>query len=363
MNSKLRIKEGIPVVSVVIAVYNEEKRIGKCITSILQQTYQNFEIIVVNDGSTDNSPKVIGQYVKENTGKVFCIDKENGGQGSARNCGIKAAKGKYITFLDADDYVEKDYLEVLAAQAEKFECDVVCSGQHKVRENGEIIHSILYKPVNGTCLKRRLNISGKMYLNSYIRENKIFFPEGKTYEDNSFNLEAFFLTNKISFLSYAGYYQVVHEGSTTSKTIQIDNLPLAEWNDCIEKVMENREKIVDLQLFEFTVLSFFAYLLFVRMRKREYLSNADRESNVENAMMAADYLSQITTTNFPYAKKNKYVSLFRFKELSIIQKLGVKVYLWSTCYRGILKGFVNIFYGFRGKVRKSGDNLNGRKLR
>lgn len=209
-----------------------------------------------------------------------------------------------LRFLDSDDYIERNYLQTLVSTAEKYECEVVCSGQHKVREDGEIIDSILYKVQDGKCLTRRLNISGKIYLSSCVKENEVRFPEGKIYEDNSFNLQMFILTNKVYFWEYAGYYQVVHEGSTTSKAIRPEALPFEEWNNCINKVLKHGDTI-DLQLFEFTFLSFLAYLLYVRIRKREYLSNKDRESNVKNAFVIARSFQETTNTYFSSAIKKQ----------------------------------------------------------
>lgn len=332
----------VPMVSVIIAVYNEEKRLDKCIHSVIDQIYQNFEIIIVNDGSTDGSAEIIQKYVDAYGTKIVVINKENGGQGSARNRGIDIAGGKYITFLDSDDYIEKDYLQILVSTAEKYECDMVCSGQHKVKEDGEIIDSIFYKAQDGKCLTRRLNISGKLYLSSYIKENDVSFPEGKTYEDNSFNLQMFFLTNKIYFLEYAGYYQVVHEGSTTSKVIRPEALPFEEWDNCINKVLKHSDTI-DLQLFEFTFLSLLAYLLFVRIRKREYLSNKDRESNIRNAVVIARSFQKITNTYFSSATKNKYTRLFPLNELPLTQKLGTRVFL-RMCIWNKLESFTKILY-------------------
>lgn len=338
-----KVQEATPMISVIVPVYNEEKRLNKCIQSILQQVYQDFEIVIVNDGSTDRSTEIINDYISNYVEKIVSFNKVNGGLASARNCGMSIARGKYITFLDADDYIDKNYLLMLISTAEKYKCNMVCSGQYKVKENGEIIHSIIYKPKNGRCLMRRLNISGKLYLTSYVKDNDIIFPEGKTYEDNSFNLQVFFMTNKIVFLEYAGYYQVVHEGSITSKPIQIDCLPLTEWNICIKKIINYQEKEVDLQLFEFTVLSLFTYLLFVRTRKREYLSNSERKSNIDDAVSIALAFQHIANLYFPYAKNNRYTKLFHYKELPFSQRLGVKVFSWM-CYWDKLDGFTKLFY-------------------
>lgn len=343
MNAKLEVQKRFPMVSVVIAAYNEEERLDKCIHSILQQTYQNFEIVIINDGSTDGTVEIINKYIDNFKEKVVSVNKKNGGQASARNCGIDISKGKYIMFLDADDYIDQNYLLTLVSVAEKHMCDVVCSGQHKVKEDGEIIDSIIYKSYDGKCLMRRFNISGKIYLTSYIKENHIVFPIGKTYEDNSFNLQAFFLTEKSYFLDYAGYYQVVHEGSTTSKVIKTADLPLTEWDNCIEKILRHRDERLDRQLFEFTVLSLFTYLLFVRIRKREYLSNTDKKSNVENATVIAQSFQKIANKYFPYARRNKYTRFFEYNELLLSQKLGVWVFSWM-CYFGKLENFTKIFY-------------------
>lgn len=343
MKAESEKQEWTPMISVVIAAYNEERRLDKCFRSILEQTYQDFEIVVVNDGSTDGTAGIINRYMDEYKEKVVCVNKKNGGLASARNCGIDVSRGKYITFLDADDYIDRDYLMTLVSTAKEYKCDVVCSGQYKITEDGKILHSIVYKSDNGKCLSRRLNISGKIYLTSYIKDNHILFPEGKTYEDNSFNLQAFFLTNRIYFLDYAGYYQVVHEGSITSKMIQTENLPLAEWSNCIEKYLDQKEKEADSSLFEFTVLSFFTYLLFVRIRKREYLGNEDRKSNVKNAITIAQVFQEIANTYFPNARKNKYETVLRYNELPLLQKLGVRVFS-IMCYLGKLEDFTRIFY-------------------
>ena len=96
--------------SIVVPVYNVEKYINKALDSILNQTYNNFEVIIVNDGSTDNSQKIIDKYTKLDK-RFKSYKKENGGLSSTRNFGIKYTTGDYLLFIDSDDYIEKDYLE------------------------------------------------------------------------------------------------------------------------------------------------------------------------------------------------------------------------------------------------------------
>ena len=237
--------------------------------------------------------------------------------------------------MDSDDYIDINYLKLLVETAEKNDADVVCSGQFKVTENGDVLKTISYHTVNGKCLTRRLNISGKLYKTEYLNKWNIRFPFGKTYEDNSFILQSMFLTNKCCFIDYEGYYQVVHEGSITSKRIDASTLPLQEWNDCIDKISNNISEYADMQLFEFTVLSFFAYFLFVRIRKREYLGKTREKlkDNRKDILIIAMTFEKIVNKYFPCAVKNKYAKLFQYKELSLQQRVGVNVFAILCKYK------------------------------
>ena len=107
-------------VSIIVPVYNVEKYIKKCLDSLVNQTLKDIEIIVVNDGSPDNSQKIIDKYVKEYPTKVKSYITENGGQGSARNFGIYKATGEYILYVDSDDYIELNMAELLYKEAKKY---------------------------------------------------------------------------------------------------------------------------------------------------------------------------------------------------------------------------------------------------
>ena len=323
-------------VTVIIPAYNAEKYIRKCIESVLVQKYKHFCILVVNDGSIDNTENIVKDYIKEYSEIICLYTKPNGGLSNARNYGIKRAKTKYVTFLDSDDYLDCNYLEILMNMAEKNNADMVCSGQYKITEDGQVLNKISYHPTNKKCLTRRLNISGKLYRLDYLNKWNINFPEGKTYEDNSFNLQCMFLTDKCYFIDYEGYYQVVHEGSITSKAIEADKLPLQEWSECIAKITNCTFQEIDKPLFEFTVLSFFTYFLFVRNRKREYLSNTIQKKDKNSIVHIASAFEDIVNYNFPNAVRNKYARLFKYKELQLQQRLGVKVFA-LLCKTKLLK--------------------------
>ena len=112
-------------VSIIVPVYNVEKYIAKCLDSLIAQTLKDIEIIVVNDGSKDNSQKVIDEYVKKHPELVISLTKDNGGLSDARNFGIPYAKGKYVCFVDSDDYIEHDSIERMYIKAIETQSDIV----------------------------------------------------------------------------------------------------------------------------------------------------------------------------------------------------------------------------------------------
>ena len=116
-----------PEITIIIPVYNCELYIEECLESVAGQTFENFEALVVNDGSNDASEEIIMNFVNKDS-RFKLLTKENGGQSSARNLGLRCAKGKYIAFLDADDYIKPDFFEKLYAQAEEKNLDMAISG-------------------------------------------------------------------------------------------------------------------------------------------------------------------------------------------------------------------------------------------
>ena len=127
------------LVSVIIPVYNVEKYIEKCIESVLEQTFGDFEIIVVIDGSTDGSEAIARRLQEENPGKITVINQENKGLGGARNTGIINARGKYLLFVDSDDYIEKELLADATKIIESENSDIVFFDFNYVDENGAFL--------------------------------------------------------------------------------------------------------------------------------------------------------------------------------------------------------------------------------
>lgn len=332
-------------ISVIIPVYNVEKFIEKCLDSVLEQTFKEYEIIVVNDGSTDKSQGIIQKYVENYSGIVFGYEKENGGLSDARNYGIEKAKGKYITFLDSDDYLDKDYLEVLYAAAEKNKSDMICGGQKKVAADGTILAVIEY-PIkkNPNTISRRLNISGKLYRREYLLNLGLQFAYGKTYEDDPFNLRALFMAKNLKLLAYEGYNQLVREGSITSKRIEKEKIPFEALEETIRYVTEQKENCNDYSAFEYTVLSFFTYFIFQANKSHAYLKQSkSRKSNVDIVLQFCDYTITILKKYMPDYYRNKHIGILKNRELPLKQRVGTFGYVW-LCRTGLLKTAVRIYY-------------------
>ena len=134
-------------VSIIIPAYNAEKYIKRCIESIIKQTYKNIEVLVVDDGSTDNTPKIIDDIAQTDK-RIVVIHKQNGGVSLARNIAIEKATGKYIMFTDSDDWLENDMVEKMVNKTTSTDCDIVICGYNNYYENSKQIESKLLNPKN-----------------------------------------------------------------------------------------------------------------------------------------------------------------------------------------------------------------------
>nr|WP_194191072.1 glycosyltransferase [Clostridium chrysemydis] len=219
----------MPKVSVVVPIYNVENYLDKCINSIINQSLKDIEIILVDDGSTDNSLKIIEDFKKRDN-RIKVIQKKNGGQGSARNEGIKIASGEYIGFVDADDYIDLDMYEKLYKEANGKLDICVCSRKSINDEGKELIkikaESIKNKAFNiseyveGYLMQSHtLIVCNKIYDKNLLIDNRITFKEFNEIgsEDTLFNLEVLRNCKNIGVVSETYYNQISRTGSTTRK--------------------------------------------------------------------------------------------------------------------------------------------------
>ena len=250
----------MPEISIIIPVYNSEKYLEECLQSVLAQTFGDFEIICVNDGSHDRSLEILKQYRNKDS-RIIVIDQPNQGVSAARNVGLKIAEGKYVGFVDGDDTIEDVFFEKFIDNAEKTKSDAVYSklsanhnlgGFSGVIESPQILQNLLPQffmqdDLNSVCIKLfRLKI---------INDHQIRFPVGiKHGEDAQFNIEFLMKANRISFLDYCGYHYREVEGSATRNIAKHDYLKRmvevyeTDWTSIIgssidQDRMENLKKI------------------------------------------------------------------------------------------------------------------------
>lgn len=208
--------------SIVIPVYNVEKYIDKCLKSILNQTYKNFEVIIVNDGTKDNSQKIIDKYVKKDK-RFKSYIKENGGLSSARNYGINKANGDYLVLIDSDDYVSLDYLEkineVLTREKNiellKTKLILVDDDENVIRyekglDEGYVSFLDLVK------LEFLEPAWSYVYKLEFFKKNNFMYAEGMVHEDYGLTPEIIMKAKKIYYLNYYSYYYVQRENSIMS---------------------------------------------------------------------------------------------------------------------------------------------------
>lgn len=227
------------LITVVIPIYNVEKYLKKCIDSILSQTYKNLEIILVDDGSTDNCSEICDKYEDEEN-RIKVIHKKNGGLSDARNAGINIANGKYITFVDSDDYIESDMIEVLYNNMIKNNAQISTCLYRKFFEGEELVEkpSSYYLKVysNEQSLEKMMyqkdcttSAWGKLYLTELFKE--IRYPYGKICEDLPTTYLLFSKANKIVISNCQKYYYLQRKNSIIHSKInpkRIEALNFAE---------------------------------------------------------------------------------------------------------------------------------------
>lgn len=221
-----------PLISVIVPVYNVEKYLDRCIDSIVNQTYKNLEIILVNDGSPDNSGAICDEWAKADS-RIKIIYKENGGLSDARNAGTDCASGEYITYVDSDDYILPEYIEYLYNNLIKTHADVSCCCFQKVYSEDKTttfeteVTSEDIQIISGreACFKLFDNFSGvhyvitpcKLYPKHIVKKYK--FPKGMLHEDEATTYKIFFDSEKICFGSKKLYaYFQNDSGITHNKT-------------------------------------------------------------------------------------------------------------------------------------------------
>lgn len=312
-------------ISVVVPIYNVEKYLHKCIDSILNQTFKNFEVILVNDGATDNCPQIANEYAEKYPDIITTVHKKNGGLGDARNYGIDYTKGKYLLFIDSDDYIAPDMLETLYGNVEKFNSDIVICGFQSVTESGNIL-SVINENLQenkGMSLRNNKELMminpaawNKLYKRELFTEHpEIRYPARAWYEDIRTTLKLFNVAKEVTYVNKPLYNYLWREGSITNNKNCERNVEII---DALEDILGyfRSNNIYDEykdELEYLTVLHVFltASVRVLTVDKKNPLINRFRKFLVEN---------------FPNWKENKYLNELDSNKKLILKLLDMKQY-------------------------------------
>ena len=212
-------------ISLIMPVYNVEKYIEKAIDSVLNQTFKEFELIIINDGSTDKSGKICDNYCNIDK-RIKVIHTENNGQSAARNIGIKNSIGEYIGFVDSDDFIDENMYAELYSSCIEEDSEIAIIGLREVTEENICIKQYIPNSVSLVEIMKRAYPCNKLIKRSLFLENNLKFIEGKYYEDVDLISKLFLKANKVSIVNKITYNYLKRCGSTTSNRDEkiLDNI-------------------------------------------------------------------------------------------------------------------------------------------
>lgn len=209
-----------PLISIIVPVYNVERYIKKCLDSLINQTYKNLQIVIVDDGSQDSSIDIVKTYIDN---RIKLIHQKNGGLSAARNTGIKESDGVYLTFVDSDDWLALNAIELMVSSVVKYDADIVVGKERYILEGenydlkGTLNEEQLF---NGDdCLSELFKICvpsfscAKLIRSTIIKSNGLLFPIGRNYEDNATSYLFFQACSRLVEIDAIIYYYLNREGS------------------------------------------------------------------------------------------------------------------------------------------------------
>lgn len=344
------------LISIIIPIYNTEKYLRQCLDSVVNQTYKNLEIVLVNDGSTDSSLEICKEY-KEKDDRIIIIDKKNSGVSNSRNVGIETSNGEYITFLDSDDWLELDAIEIMMNFVIKKDVDIVRSNFIANEEAGAISNKLKNRIVNPGNLKLLYHILNAklpayMYLflvkKTIITNNQIKLNENIIMmEDTLFVIE---LINKCSGIYISDeitHNYRVYEGSSSNSIKRLTNniKSILLVNKEINTIIKDNKLMEVANRTEFRIIC--DYLM------KMYKYDLDEESKNEIlTFLENDSIFNRMIKNFNYYKLSKYnkeiykvfLNNVHYKTEKIVFKYkgreelkGVLKYKWTRIYNKYLK--------------------------
>lgn len=219
----------LPSISVIVPVYNVEKYLKRCLDSLINQTLKNIEIICINDGSNDNSIKILEEYTQKDD-RIIILSQENAGLSAARNSGMEIAKGEYIGFVDSDDWVDLDFYEKLYYAAKNNDCDIAVADfirEHPTKKKKRLNitkEEIFEKPEDKYMICKTYRegcVWNKIYRTEFLKRIDLKFVVGMYYEDRDFTARSLFYSDKLITVPNTYYRYFVNPKSIVKKGINV----------------------------------------------------------------------------------------------------------------------------------------------
>lgn len=305
-----------PLVSIIVPIYKVEPYLRRCLNSIVTQTYTNLEIILVDDGSPDSCPQICDEYAEKDR-RIIVIHKENGGLSDARNAGLDICTGKYISFVDSDDWVEKEYIFCLVKNALLTSSDITIVNHNLVWDN----HQLDSEPfesciIDGKKAFRQIILSQTIHLGiacAKLYNNRLFksirFPKGKIHEDDFTSYKLTYETNKICCVNLVLYHYYQRNNSITKTDL---------FYNYIDVVHEQLDFLLEKKELELAVLTS------IKLSWHWIDKYASNSSNDEYFSKALTYFSKLKALpRFHIIQRIKLTLAIRFPKLYAIYAKGL----------------------------------------
>ena len=319
----------LPTISIIIPVYNAEKYIHCCIESVLRQTFQDFELILVDDGSIDRSGEICDEYVNKDK-RIKVIHQKNAGVSSARNVGLHVAQGKYIAFCDSDDELLPDYLAIMINEPEKAE--LLIAGYQYIDENGEIMYSphgylknehIIVNESNvvNLIINEKIDyVFGKRFLSRIIRENQITFDNAENFgEDTLFVIAYLFCCHSVEIKKNIIYNYRNHEGNRLTGFSKSQYARLKSSNEKMIQIIEERFPDFHNKFVWRKRLWSIAYYSILSILGTKKISLANKRVLIKGILWDKDFSSLIPEIKSFYPKGNKIlIRLFQMRSAELL---------------------------------------------
>lgn len=312
----------MPEVSVIIPVYNNEKFVERCIRSVMEQSFEDLEILVINDGSTDGSGDILEELAAQDS-RIRYMKQENKGVSEARNRGIDHARGVYLTFVDGDDYIGTDYIRNFYDAAREKQAEMLICGLSYVDMDGRLLRRTVpgeYRKLDKEEWALRISaVWSHFYQRSLWEKYNVRFCPGERGEDMPVSLFFSTVCDKIATIPETGYFYVQHASSAVHNFRGLKNysLPYRALENMIQKIQ--KAGIANSpEFYELFVLRILATCFF------ELAPGATPEKMKE----LCDYIVRILKSYFPGFYKNKKARLTSGADIPFIQKAAVKTLIF-----------------------------------